>query len=357
MFKFTKKISFALLCVLSANSYAINSPVGVRPCCAFGTNLKAEVGHVPVPFFSLGNVLDPSNIGSHVYNDGSQSVVGSLFGMGKENNGLIFTKKGGFIDTAHVRDTGDYTFYLYHELWPYIGSAHTLTFPSELRKRVVKLTPQPDILSTEQKQHIGAKFAGLMAFRLAQWHEIAQWFGLKSVGGWSELASAFSPEDLYSNMLGAKIAINVINSNPQISTHAFSIAFQQEFFNTLQQLGAVNQNDTEQKIKSLDGKWWDSSHRLPDKWVLKLRNYHLSLDLMPQGIAHNTGIEISMNAALEKWGKLYIKPDNLNDEKSFSVLSQKLKSMPAWSSDNFSALAHFALITDSQDNPQKQVQI
>ncbi|PBD34343.1 hypothetical protein CK247_30710, partial [Klebsiella pneumoniae] len=33
--------------------------------------------------------------------------------------------------------------------------------------------------------------------RIAQWHEIAQWYGFQSVPGFSEEISAFSPEDLW----------------------------------------------------------------------------------------------------------------------------------------------------------------
>ena len=54
--------------------------------------------------------------------------------------------------------------------------------------------------------------AGHLAFEIAQWHEIAQWYGFQSVPGFSEEISAFSPEDLYSNLLGARLAINVILS-------------------------------------------------------------------------------------------------------------------------------------------------
>ncbi len=111
--KFTKVI-FLLVAILCHTAVAqTNPPVGVRPCCAFGYDLKAQLGGIPVPFFSVGNVVDADQIGQHHYNDGSQSVSGNFLGFGDEQNGLIFTQEARFIDTAHVRDTADFTFFLY----------------------------------------------------------------------------------------------------------------------------------------------------------------------------------------------------------------------------------------------------
>ncbi|OWA85706.1 hypothetical protein BV377_29140, partial [Klebsiella pneumoniae] len=49
-------------------------------------------------------------------------------------------------------------------------------------------------------QFTGRQLAGHLAFEIALWHEIAQWYGFQSVPGFSEEISAFSPEDLYSNL-------------------------------------------------------------------------------------------------------------------------------------------------------------
>lgn len=43
-------------------------PAGVRLCSAFGTELKAGVSGIPVPFFTLDNVLEIEQIGHHLYN-------------------------------------------------------------------------------------------------------------------------------------------------------------------------------------------------------------------------------------------------------------------------------------------------
>ena len=42
----------------------------LRPCCAFGSELGAKLGPIPVPFFRISNVLDLHDIGPHTYDSG-----------------------------------------------------------------------------------------------------------------------------------------------------------------------------------------------------------------------------------------------------------------------------------------------
>ncbi len=329
-------ICLTLFLMLPNLAKALEAPAGVRPCCAFGTDLKAQVGGVPVPFFSLENLVDAGQFGSHVYNDGSQGVAGSLLGMADELNGLIYTKRGGFIDIAHVRDTADYTYYLYHELWPYIGSEHALTLPAELRQRKVVLHADDVVHDSDSKRQEGIKLAGMLAFQLAQWHEIAQWFGLKSVSGWSELASAFSPEDLYSNMLGARLAIQVLEQQPEAGVKQFSSAFELALDEALQKLGEVEKAETQRRIRALDGDWWDSDKRLPEKWVLRKRDYHLGLELMPHAAEAPTPLELEIS----QYGELQLLPGG--SESSFKALPESLRKMPVWRGSDFQSLADFA---------------
>ena len=44
-----------------------------------------------------------------------------------------------------------------------------------------------------------------IGFQLSIWHEIATWFGWSWTKTFPETASSFSPEDLYSNVLGVKL--------------------------------------------------------------------------------------------------------------------------------------------------------
>ena len=56
---------------------AIPVRVGLRPCCAFGVKLGASIGPIPVPFFSLSNIIGLDQVGPHTYDAEPFSTSGS----------------------------------------------------------------------------------------------------------------------------------------------------------------------------------------------------------------------------------------------------------------------------------------
>lgn len=118
-------------------------PKGLRPCCAFGYDLHAELLGLPVPFYQLNNVVTVDSLGHHQYNDHLYSGVANLIGLSGENNGIVYTLRGGFIDTAHVRDTADMTVYIFSQLLPKLGQAFTLNLGEELAERRLVLLLLP----------------------------------------------------------------------------------------------------------------------------------------------------------------------------------------------------------------------
>ncbi|EGR2910508.1 DUF4056 domain-containing protein [Vibrio parahaemolyticus] len=350
-----KKTALLLLSLCSGLVHAqqLKAPVGVRPCCAFGVDLKAQLGSVPVPFFSLENVLSSSEVGTHHYNDGSESVSGSLLGLNEEANGIIFTELGGFIDTAHVRDTADYTYYLFTLNQHYLGRAAHLDLPEELRVRRIRWYEQKKQLSEKEKLERSAQAAALTAFRLAQWHEIAQWFGMVSVSGFKELASAFSSEDLYSNMLGAKLAKQVLLDNPELDQTGFSKAMDTAFKQALKDLKAQSKAVTKEKIQQLDGDWWDSSRRLPDKWVVRFRDYHMALKLTPNYSGANHELSLSTTFAdqqpIDQWMSVEFRATD--NEEAFSSLPKSLSAKSVWTPNDYQQISDFARTSDAHSIP------
>ncbi|CAH0533658.1 hypothetical protein VST7929_01529 [Vibrio stylophorae] len=354
MMKQNTSLSFIFFAALALVHLPVQAaaPVGVRPCCAFGKDLKAEVAGVPVPFFSVANVQEISSIGQHQYNDGSASVSGSLLGVSREHNGLIYTQKGGFIDTAHVRDTADFTYFLFQQIRTSLGKEKAIALPAELRKRVVVLKTNARQLSEAERDQAAADIAGVMAFRLAQWHEIAQWFGMISVSGFQEYASAFSPEDLYSNMLGANLAMAILKADPHLTVQGFEQAMDAAFAKKLRQYRAAPIAETERQIEALDGTWWDSDKRLPNKWVVIHRDYHLALKLSPNGVSD--GLIESLPTALRSgdpisdWAELALHAED--NEAHFSALPSALRQRAVWHASDFQTLADFAKAQDQKEH-------
>ncbi|TDS97674.1 uncharacterized protein DUF4056 [Rahnella sp. BIGb0236] len=259
----------------------LTAPESLRPCCAFGYGLRVRAIGVPVPFYQIGNVLSAGSLGTHHYNDSALSAVKSIVGLSAEKSGLIYTRRGGFIDIAHVRDTADNTFYLFTRIYPRLGSGWRLFYSEELGLRRIQLKAFTRPHTTAERYTLAAWLAGHLAFQLAQWHEIAQWYGFQSVKGFSEEISAFSPEDLYSNLLGARLAINVILHGHAGSPEKYNAAMGSALHDALIRLGAVSEAETKRQFHEVDGIWWNSKRRVPDKFLVLNRNYDLSDSRFP----------------------------------------------------------------------------
>src|SRR3546814_8574593 len=63
----------------------LHQPDSLRPCCAFGHDLRVRAFGIPVPFIRLDNVIDPTLLGHHGYNGGSTSFIGDLTGSDAED--------------------------------------------------------------------------------------------------------------------------------------------------------------------------------------------------------------------------------------------------------------------------------
>lgn len=259
----------------------LSPPDGLRPCCAFGYNLKAQALGIPVPFYQLGNVVDADRLGAHHYNDSAFNAISNLLGLGSEQLGLIYTHRGGFIDIAHVRDTADNTLYLFSQLLPRLGQQWQIDLGPELAQRRIQLNAFTPPQNAAKRYTLAAYLAGELAFQMAAWHEIAQWYGYQSVPGFPEEVSAFSPEDLYANLLGARVAIDAILQGGAVSVTAYNSAMETLLPAALHQLGAVSIKQTQRQFDGIDGDWWDSSRRVPEKFLVLKRDYTTDNNRLP----------------------------------------------------------------------------
>jgi hypothetical protein len=196
--------------------------VKLRPCCILGNQAKLRLGPVPLPLFRLSNMVGPERLGRHVYDSG----VVRLQRHGRpepridpERNGILYTCRGGFVDTAHLR--------------------------------------------------LAISLAQWTAYQLSIWHEIITWYGWSSLRGWSEQASAFSPEDLCSNLVGIRIAGGVYAMGRVASETLYDASVAAWLASALDLLGAVPREVGEEAIAAVDGLWWDSGARLPRRSPLR----------------------------------------------------------------------------------------
>lgn len=252
-------ILFILLCYLpdiliakapifTEKDYLKHPPRIIRVCCAFGTDLKVSV----IPGYRYTKLTSPELLGTHHY-----------LGDTSENNGILYTRSGGFIDFGHLRDLIDWTAYLYNlekksqktgEIFIHLG------FESGEKSLFVKVP------STEKEEDL-INLAGRIAYDLSIWHEITSWFGASAVPLVPEKFSSFSIEDVYSNLLGIKVAAEAIKSDLPFEEAVTNI-----IRSTLTELEAVSTIDeTYQAMEGVRDLWWTRKRRLPNNHVMLQR--------------------------------------------------------------------------------------
>lgn len=241
-------------------------PKKLRPCCAFGQDLRAAVGSVPVPIYRNENIRALDELGPHGYDKGE---------LTPERNGLVYTCRGGFLDIAHVRDNADKTLYLAMELARALPQGATIEWPEEGTKRRVIVAPLPKgLLERHGRWRTATALASWAVYQLSTWHEVVTWYGFESIAGVSERLSSFSPEDVYSNVLGINLGAGIVLAGAVRSREEYDVTMEAWLREALRRLGVVSKADARQAMQAVDGLWWDSSKRLPEFELVRRRYVH-----------------------------------------------------------------------------------
>jgi hypothetical protein len=222
----------------------------IRTCCSFGVNVKV----VGVPFIKYTEVTSPELIGAHKY-----------LGNKAENNGIIYTHKGGFIDMGHLRDIADFTAFLYL----YIQKERqkgvfSLKLGNEGGMKTLNFN-MPENLTDEDVVYL----AGKIAYDLSVWHEISTSYGASFIPLLPERYSSFSVEDAYSNLLGVHLGMQSILSDGE-----YEMEMTKNVRVTLGNLDAVgNRESTIAAMNAVKDIWWSGKAKLPSRKVLIKRQF------------------------------------------------------------------------------------
>ena len=133
------------------------------------------------------------------------------------------------------------------------------------QRRVVVAPVDPALIAAHGRRDIAVPLAQWIAFQLSLWHEIATWFGWSALPMFPEEASAFSPEDLYSNLLGIRIAGTLVYGYGVASEAAYNENMHVTIARLLHRLGAQPVEIGHDAALAVDGTWWDSGVALPAK--------------------------------------------------------------------------------------------
>jgi len=212
--------------------------------------------------------LNPKLLGSHGYRR-----------SWSEKNGIVYTRKAGHIDIAHVRKTTDWTAFLAAKTFEKLKNNET-EFSFKLHEPslyIVQVTyPRYwQYLSREQKERtahdISIRRGQYFAYNASVWHEILTWFGYKGAGLYPEFPSAFSWEDVFSNVLGTHIAVLAVRDAKHSFSRAVTLALDWE----LKVLEVQSKRTARRAAETVRGKWFSGDLMFVE---MKRRNFDIGLD-------------------------------------------------------------------------------
>ncbi len=263
--------------------FAPAEPRRLRPCCAFGGAMRVKVFGIPLPCYRHQPLRGAPDIGPHEYDPGLLQILPSPIDdelragnagskhAKREHNGIIYTCRGGFLDTAHIRDFADLAWFLAARVEERLETGGTIELEDYGGRRRVTIRPvRGEKLREAGRTRLAIAVAARLSFDLSVWREIATWYGYESVPPWSEKLSSFSPEDLYSNLLGTKLAEGILLTTAIHDRREWDLAMTAWLASAMDAIGIVPVDAARELMESLDGTFWSSARRIPD-WDITLR--------------------------------------------------------------------------------------
>jgi len=288
--------------IQAADVPVVAAPQSLRPCCAFGTGLTVKVGTVPIPGVELGNIVGLDDLGPHVYDNGFLSInaADNRALVDNEQNGLIYSCRGGFIDIAHVRDNADLMIFMLTAIGRGMDGGADISVPDQGGRITVRVNPLgEESVRRYGRERLAMAITEWVIFELSIWHEIATWYGYSSIEQWPEKISAFSPEDLYSNLVGIKISAGIMNNNRAGDETDYNRSMDAWIKRALQRLEAVSKDESIEVMNLVDGLWWDSSRRIPDWTLTRRRHMEIGTTVTPWLFSNATGLDADDAADFE----------------------------------------------------------
>ncbi len=246
-----KKILQTTLLVLFLCQCGCNVTPNIRRGSLATTTLGIPIIHPRPPF------LNPDKLGSHSY-----------FPNPFEKNGIVYTCDGGHIDIAHVRANADDMKYITGKIFNcFVKQEKKFTFglAFEQSRHIVEIKyPEKwSKLSSKEREQVAGQLAieagAYVTFYSTLWHEFMSWFGVRFAIIDPQFNSAFSWEDVYSNILGIKIGTDAIQDKEHGYNEAVTIGINRE----LKRLRVVTRKKAIELTESMRGKWF-KGNRIPD---------------------------------------------------------------------------------------------
>lgn len=251
------------VCVVGGLATALGTLAG----CSLGLGLagaalggpRERLGSLPYPStFSLWSTAEPDRLGTHI----SEHIP--FAGMQEASRGTVYTCKAGFIDVAHLREAADWTRYAHDEVLAALREGKTSVrfadhFHGEYEVDLAvpagwaKLTPADR--GVEEAR--AARLAGQrIAYLAMTWHEIATWFGDRTIPFIPEDRSSFTYDDVIAHVVGVRLGGDALALVAVGDAEDFDAAMTTVLDSEMRRLGACSSEETEAAANAVEGRWW-----------------------------------------------------------------------------------------------------
>jgi hypothetical protein len=223
--------------------------------CSVNGGPRMRMGSYPASSLPT-KFMDANGLGSHSYGNG-------LF----EHNGLVYTARGGHIDIAHLRIAADNTRNLSNKAKTHLLNSDTDFYfklnvePSQYHVTLVYPAYWKN-LPEKYREKIAGKLSPELGqyftYTMTTWHEVLTWFGFKCLFFLPEKKSAFSWEDIYSNLLGTRLGALALADKEHEYNEAMTILLNRE----MQELQIQPRATAIRAAKEMKNKYFDGQRSL-----------------------------------------------------------------------------------------------
>ena len=219
-----------------------------RFCCAIGWRPSRNL----LPDMTATQPMELESLGHNTHRYGGPSLtIGGLLNpeqlISRDPVGHLYTARGGVVDIGHVRDHADLARYLAVKAYASLENGQLLNLKHEAGRRRVAFLPQ----GTPPSPRLCALLGARISYELSIWHEMVTW--ISPVILERQQYSAFSPEDNFSNLLGAYLGFRAI-LEPDTD---FDTAMSRHLLSALVALAPVSKFDTEVAINYVENRWFE----------------------------------------------------------------------------------------------------
>lgn len=195
-----------------------------------------EWGHVP-----SGTFADPGGLPPY----GSQLTDGW---------GILYTLKAGSFDPDHRSGTARRTYNTYQEALETITNElpeFTMSDEGSTDRIAFKYPANWAEISDDVKKEIALQIGEYVAFNSMVWHEMLSWYHARLFMGMDDFESAFSWEDIFCDLYGAKVAVQAIRMGGNFADNVTKLTRQQ-----LDEWQVVPKTRAYEITQTVKGKWW-----------------------------------------------------------------------------------------------------